>query len=496
MIAVGILKSIFDYQREELQLLLFARGCVISTGEISKLSEEFLLRFYVLHKRRMSKMKVLFDKKGGMVLHLDGTGESGDEIVFTAKEGRTGITIDSQTMRSESRKYIEPFLQIQKDSLGNPLVGVRDMSKRIRDAFSKVFPGVPQQICHYHFVCNLGKLVFKERYSTFRKMVINSKIPSQIRKQRDELVSTSTSSKNMLLRAESTWVALAIEYLLWPRHQPSGFPFTLPYFEVMNRILEVKSMAKKIVHWNVTHNLLVDEVINFLGEIEKLTERADVKMHYLQIKKIWNWFEEVRKVLRVSRHLSKNGQKSEPSNAKDIKMELEKVLNKIKVEGKELDKELKSVAEKIVRNCELHLEELIVEVKDSFGKIVNIVRDNNIEERAHRWSRMHVRRRTGRGRTTNEMAKYGALLAVLSNIENDVYVKEVMNDINDFVREMQDVTKEEIEEAKKLIKADSHKVIVKSDTKRIEFLKEFIEVLEHSENENDAAIERWLSKFN
>lgn len=60
-----------------------------------------------------------------------------------------------------------------------------------------------------------------------------------------------------------------------------------------------------------------------------------------------------------------------------------------------------------------------MEVKDKFGNPVRIVRHNGIEERGHRWGRMHTRRRTGRSRTTNEMEKYGALLAVLSNLENE-----------------------------------------------------------------------------
>jgi hypothetical protein len=39
------------------------------------------------------------------------------------------------------------------------------------------------------------------------------------------------------------------------------------------------------------------------------------------------------------------------------------------------------------------------------GKEIKIVRNNGIEELNHRWSRMHIRRRTGRSRTTKEMEK-------------------------------------------------------------------------------------------
>lgn len=494
MIAVGILRWVFDYQREEVQRLLSARGTKISTGEISNLSEEFLLRFYALHKRRAPKMRSLFNKNGGMVLHLDGTGEAGDEIVFTAKEGGTGITIDARTMPSESRRYIEPFLQTLKESFGTPLVVVRDMSKQIRDVVSYVFPGTPQQICHYHFVKNLGKLIFKERYAGLRRTMVGTKILGQIAGQKDAL-SADISSENMLVVVERKWTALAIEYLLWPREQRSGFPFVLPYFEVMNRVREVRAMARRIVRWNASHNLAVGAVLDFSSKLEKLAETSDIRTQHLRIKKIWRWFERVRKVLGVSRHLSKNGQKVDPSNAKDIERKLKKALAKIEREGREMGGELQDVSEEIAENCRQHWGELIVEVKDRFGNDVKIVRHNGIEERGHRWSRMHIRRRTGRTRTTNEMAKYGALTAVFSNLENEVYVKKVLADVNDFMREMQDVTVVEIEEAKKLIRPYLRKALVRSDAKRADLLKEFIEMLENSEDKNDVAVEKWLSKF-
>ncbi|MBW6471024.1 MAG: hypothetical protein K0A90_07370, partial [Methanosarcinaceae archaeon] len=86
------------------------------------------------------------------------------------------------------------------------------------------------------------------------------------------------------------------------------------------------------------------------------------------------------------------------------------------------------------------------------GEILDVVRHNALEELNHRWSRMHIRRRTGRSKTTKEMTKYGDLLAVLLNLENEDYVKTVLGDVDDFVRELQNVTDEELKEARQLIR--------------------------------------------
>ena len=153
MTAIGYLRWFFNYQREEIQLLLEARGVQISTGEISKLSEEFLLRFYIVHKKHSNQMKELFETNKGFILHLDGSAEAGDEITFTAKEGITGITIDSWIMPSESRHYIKPFLQ------------------HIEDVCA-----VLHQVCHTHYVRNLGDILFRHHYRTLMNKVANAKI--------------------------------------------------------------------------------------------------------------------------------------------------------------------------------------------------------------------------------------------------------------------------------------------------------------------------------
>lgn len=50
------------------------------------------------------------------------------------------------------------------------------------------------------------------------------------------------------------------------------------------------------------------------------------------------------------------------------------------------------------------------------------------------------------------MTKYGALLAVLSNLENEDYVKTVFGDVEDFVRDLQNVTDEELHRSKAIDK--------------------------------------------
>ena len=274
MVAIGILRWYFNYQREEIKNILFLRGISISTGKISNLSEEFLVRFYALHKRHVPKMKSLFEKNGGMRLHLDGTGEAGNEIVFMAKEGATGITLDAQTITTENKKYVKIFLQALNLVYGKPIVIVRDMSKQIRDAATDIFPTVPHQICHYHFVKNLGNLLFKANYAAFRKNVVNKRILSQLKQMKADICTTvCRDSENVLVVAERKWITLAIEHLLICRERSSNYPFVLPYLEIMDRILVIKRLNSRIFEWNLSHNLDCQEIIEFSDKLESMASK-------------------------------------------------------------------------------------------------------------------------------------------------------------------------------------------------------------------------------
>jgi hypothetical protein len=440
-------------------------------------------------------MKKIFEKNGGHILHLDGSAESGDEITFTAKEGMTGFTIDSWIMPSESCEYIIPFLESLRGKYGKPLTVVRDMWEEIAVSVSEVFPGISQQVCHYHFVRNLGDIIFKHRYEEFRRMILKTKILARILALKKTCMDGISSYERIYI-AEHYWVTLAIEYVLYPRERKSDYPFILPYLKLIDRVIEVLEMLKKIVMWNARHNICVKAVLKLEDYLKKLADTMEIKAWHSRIKLIQEWFEEIRKVLRVNREFSDKEQNVLPTKVNEIEPKFYDTIIKIRDEGKKLGGEYIEISNKIFQNCYNHMDELFVEVKNMNGEEIRIVRHNGIEELNHRWSRMHIRRRTGRSRTTMEMEKYGALLAVFSNIENEEYIKTVLSDVKDFVRDMQDVTGKELLEARRLIRTFPQSPLIKSDADRTGILREFIKLIDDEfEDVSDRDVEGWLSNF-
>ena len=95
-----------------------------------------------------------------------------------------------------------------------------------------------------------------------------------------------------------------------------------------------------------------------------------------------------------------------------------------------------------------------------------------------------------------EMEKYGALLAVFSNIENEEYIKTVLAEVKDFVKDMQNVTGTELLDARKLIRTFPQSPLIRSDAERPGILKNFIKLIDDEfEDVSDGEVEAWLSNF-
>jgi hypothetical protein len=480
MIAVGLLRWMMDYQREEIQLLLQARGVDISTGEISTLSERFLLSFYCIQKRHTADLRSAVSQ---YVLHLDGTGEAGKEIVFMAKEGKSGITIDARSMPSESVGYIVPFLKDVKEKMGDPLAIVRDMSESIHMAASEVFLGILQLICHYHFVRALGDTVFSD-YIEFRNLVVKTKALASVSKIRADAGGFG------MRRAEALWVGVASEYISYPRELRSKFPFALPYVEVVGRCMEVRGLAGRIVTWNMSNNVYCAPLMELCVALDTVTKNEDVKTGYCAFQKLWEWFELVRNALRVSRDMNSDTTK-EPVSVDNIRKDFVSAINEVSYQGDKCDEYLKRKSLIFKKYADSHIDELVAPVIDCDGKNVDVVRHNGVEEIGHRWSRMHIRRRTGRSQTSAEMAMYGPLLAVLSNIENEAYIEKLLNKV-DFAGEISSVSKKELEEARKLIRPYAKHHFISNDHERKSILHKLVDMMEKEANVEEH-LEEWLS---
>lgn len=492
MNAVGILRWGLCLQREEIRILLMGRGVQISTGEISYLSERFLAYFYLLHHSKYPVLVRLFESHGGAVLHIDGTEEKGSDVVFCAKEGMTGITVMADTIPSESVEHVTGFLEQYKENFGSPLVVVRDMSQILERCVTEVFPNVLQQICHFHFIKNLGKEVLRDLYSSLRRKVISTKMVPRLTDLKKVL---RAEGRNAVETAELVWVRLAIEHLEYARDHAGGFPFKLGYHKLTKRTDDIHRLARKLMHVNCRRNIFVKELMTLDAHLMKVLDNEGIKEDARKLGFLEDWFEKVRQVLRLSRygnHL-KEGEAMGSEEMDVVEGRLEEMLDEIELEAQRLGGDYPKMASKMRKMIAVHRHELFVRVTDSNGNDVTFGRDNNSLERNHRWGRMHCRRRTGKSMTRREMDAHGALNAIFSNIFNETYVAKVLGDVKDLSTAFQQLDYREVRELLKKLQTlrRGHMLPVK-DSKRGEFLKSLVETLEYGDASH-GGINDWIA---
>ena len=88
--------------------------------------------------------------------HVDGTCGADGEIVFTAKEGRTGMTINAGSVPTGKEDYIRPLLEWLRDTAGLPAAITRDMGEAIKKDATAVF----SNMWNTHYAAALSEMDF------------------------------------------------------------------------------------------------------------------------------------------------------------------------------------------------------------------------------------------------------------------------------------------------------------------------------------------------
>jgi len=479
IILIGILRWRLKMKRYEIQSFLRTRGIYLSAGSISNRSLDFLLLFKQLHNTKKNEIKTLINRKGGMILHIDGTHRSGGRVVFVLQEGLEDIVIDADLIPSEAEDHVNPTLSKFKEVYGSPLVIVRDMAQGLRLSASNTFPKTPQQICQVHFIRNLEKDLVTEYHKRLKSFIVKHKLTSRLRAFRKSKIDYDDGMKNL----ERCWVHVAVDYLLYPIEKHiKWISRPISYIVQYYRIKEVSNLVSRLISWNASNNVVHESLMRLDECLRSVLDDSDVFYYYSILEKTLEWLDELRDNLRISRETNLKDFSSEDIEVEDVLKSIRELLSRISEEGRELEGQYIKTASSINDAFESHWDELFVPNPIANGKQVMFRRHNNGLESSHRRTRKAIRERTGRSETNREMEQFGDLLAILSNLWNKTYQNEILHDVeylshslSPFINDLPELRKE-YHEARK----GSEMPI--ADEKRMGVLEDFVQVLESSKS--------------
>ena len=290
--------ALFVHCRNELaiQADLAARNIPISTSEIGFLGKRFIFYLAIAHRQCHAQLRHYMASRGGYILHMNATCEGDSPQLFSCLDEISKFVLGNRKMPTEDSQHIIPVLSELKAAYGTPLALVHDMGSAILKAVSTVFPTVPDYICHFHFLRDLGKDLFDFEYRTIRRYTrsFNSKatlnkVEKALKALIDEDAQLAENLQSYLSKKQpfhaprrlNPWVS-AYLLVVWVLEAHSagdglGFPFDQPHLTFYQRLREtypslkaLKAKGVSILPLVALHRALADVALkNLVTRIER-----------------------------------------------------------------------------------------------------------------------------------------------------------------------------------------------------------------------------------
>jgi len=197
-------------------------------------------------------MREPFCQNGGYILYIDAMHEGDAPVLITVIDGMSGIVLANIKLASEKAESLKPFLRRVRQIYGAPLACVHDIGRGNLSSVAAVFPGIPDFICHFHFLRDAGKDLLEASYQSLRQRLRKHAANSRLRALAADLkrrLKNAGADLTVLAKSFTTGTvsapAAAYSLCLWALAGKSdgdgyGFPFDCPHLGFAGRILELE----------------------------------------------------------------------------------------------------------------------------------------------------------------------------------------------------------------------------------------------------------------
>jgi hypothetical protein len=159
---VGMLRHRDHRSVPDICAALRARGVAIAERSVTNLLDRYdeLLATSLTGARRLRR--VLRDQ-GGVVLALDGLQpDVGHEVLWVVRDCLSGEVLLARSLLSARAVDLAPLLREVAEAIGVAVLGViSDGQTSVRQAVAAALPGVPHQLCQFHFLREAAHPVFE-----------------------------------------------------------------------------------------------------------------------------------------------------------------------------------------------------------------------------------------------------------------------------------------------------------------------------------------------
>jgi Transposase, Mutator family len=159
---VGTLRYAEHRSIPEIHQRLTDRGLLICERTVSNLLDRYdeLLAVTLTDNRRLNG---LLAEQGRAILAIDGLQpDVGHEVLWVLRDCLSGEVLLAKSLLSGRQQDLAALLSQVKDNLTVPIAGVvSDGQHSIRKAVAKALPGVPYQLCQFHYLREAARPLYE-----------------------------------------------------------------------------------------------------------------------------------------------------------------------------------------------------------------------------------------------------------------------------------------------------------------------------------------------
>lgn len=153
---VGALRHAEHRSVPEIHRALRDRGLALAERTVTNLLDRYD-ELRALSIADLDRRKAVFQKQGRVILAIDGLQpDVGHEVLWVIRDCLSGEVLLARSLLSAAQDDLASLLGEVKDGLGGmavPVTGVvSDGQHSIRNAVFKALPGVPHQLCQFHYL--------------------------------------------------------------------------------------------------------------------------------------------------------------------------------------------------------------------------------------------------------------------------------------------------------------------------------------------------------
>jgi len=444
-IIVTVGQALFLHCRnsKQIQQELYTKNIQISLREIDYLGRRFIIYLTWVHEQSQDKIKQFMGTLGGYILHLDGTCEGDSPHLMSTIDERSKMVLDNIKIPTENAAQLIPFLRKIQQAYGDPVALVHDMGAAILKAVEEVFPGVPDYICHFHFLKDIGKDLLERDYSTIRRHLKSYRIRSQLRKMMKEIRQAIMDDPNaqqclhdylesrQLDEPDTPLRPLVAVYLIlsWVLEAKSesngfGFPFDRPHLDFYLRLQESYPKFKVLKQRMGSDASLLPLIL-----IGKTLSDQALSTTVLRMLDGVRVFDQLRDVMRIAQPDSQDGLNDEgDADITTIKRRLTLFRHSEDIKNRSVT----TVAyRKMVKQIDKYWDKLFadpIQVNTRTGSmLVRPQRTNNILEQFFRDLKRNGRKRSGHHHLSKTLKTMLAQTPLVKNLDNPHYMEMILN---------------------------------------------------------------------